>query len=660
MIVKSLRYNKFRQFKFENTIEFSCDKDKNVTIILGNNTYGKTTLLQMFNWCFYNKAIFNDNPNFLLNYEISKKMFNGDTRNVEVEIILEHDNNEYSIFRKQEYMKLNGKVIGKPSQLKITYKDLSTGITYLVERESDMNSIINTILPEELSGYFFFDTERVQNVSERKDLTKSVQGLLGLTVLDNTIKHLGKRESKTTVIGSFYSDLNLNDNKKADDALDKVQLNEESAAELKNGKENCEYEISQYERKCEILENKIRDNENTTELQNLKDKLVRNINSEKDALEKSYNSYIKEFSSNSMNFFSQPLLGQASEFLKESDVDDKGIKDVTAQSIMEIMKRGTCLCGTRVVEGNEAYEHLMDELKFVPPESIGTTIRNFKKDIDLFNAPNKNNRFFVLLEDYMKDILRYKSKINELEDEITEIEKEIEGKEDSRKYQKQLNVFKQTLRDLQGKNEDYIGKIAYTEGEIERFKKVYDGLTASSEKNKEIREYLAYAEEINTWISNHYKEKEKLIREELEKRVNDIFSRMYHGERKVVIDDKYQTTLLTLIGDEEIETGESEGLLRVKNFAFIAGLVDLAKSKILDVDGQDLGNEPYPLILDAPFSNTDEVHIRNISRELPKVAEQVIMFVMEKDWKYAELVILDKVDKQYNLEKHSDTYTTIS
>ena len=80
MIVKSLRYKNFRQFKNENTIKFSCDRDKNVTIILGNNTFGKTTLLQMFNWCFYNKAIFNDNPYFLLNYEISKKMFNGDTK----------------------------------------------------------------------------------------------------------------------------------------------------------------------------------------------------------------------------------------------------------------------------------------------------------------------------------------------------------------------------------------------------------------------------------------------------------------------------------------------------------------------------------------------------------------------------------------------------
>ena len=137
---------------------------------------------------------------------------------------------------------------------------------------------------------------------------------------------------------------------------------------------------------------------------------------------------------------------------------------------------------------------------------------------------------------------------------------------------------------------------------------------------------------------------------------------MYHGERLLEINEKYQTVLYTVIPEtkQKVISGESEGLIRVKNFAFIAGLVDLAKNKALKVGENRLENEPYPLILDAPFSNADEEHIRNISKELPMVAEQVIMFVMKKDWRYAETVILDKVNQKYTLEKHSDTYSTIS
>ena len=236
MLIKSLRYKNFRQFKGEKTIEFSCDPQKNVTIILGDNTFGKTTLLQMFNWCFYDKAIFNDNPDFLLNLELSSGMYNNDPPiEVLVEIVLVHEGREYTINRKQDYLKMNGKVVPRDSQLKVSYKELSTGKTGYIEKDKDMKSIINMILPEDLSGYFFFDTERVQNVAERKDLSASVKGLLGLTVLDNALKHLGKEESKTTVIGSFYEDLKKNDDSKASEALAEIQAAEETRVDL------CQY-----------------------------------------------------------------------------------------------------------------------------------------------------------------------------------------------------------------------------------------------------------------------------------------------------------------------------------------------------------------------------------------------------------------------------------
>jgi DNA sulfur modification protein DndD len=46
--------------------------------------------------------------------------------------------------------------------------------------------------------------------------------------------------------------------------------------------------------------------------------------------------------------------------------------------------------------------------------------------------------------------------------------------------------------------------------------------------------------------------------------------------------------------------------------------------------------EPYPLVMDAPFSNADEIHINNISSIIPDIAEQVILIVMRKDWKFAQ------------------------
>lgn len=663
MLIKSLRYKNFRQFKGENQITFSCDPQKNVTIILGDNTFGKTTLLQMFNWCFYDKAIFNDNPDFLLNLELSSAMYNGDNSiEVLVEIVLEHEGRDYTITRKQDYLKVNGTVTHRDSQLKVTFKDLSTGKTGYIEKDKDMKSVINLILPEDLSGYFFFDTERVQNVAERKDLSASVKGLLGLTVLDNAIKHLGKEESKTTVIGSFYEDLKKNDDSKASEALDEIQAAEEAREYQQKIKDDAENEIDNYERRREVLEGKIRDLQATTDLQKRKDQLTRDIKSEQEALEKVYSEFPVLFGDDAVWFFAQPLYRQAMEFLEQAKVDDKGISDVTANTIKELIRNGRCLCGAEIVDGNDAYTHLMEQIKFVPPESIGTTIKNFKKDIQQYNKINTNDRFFQTIQSRIADILRFKNRIQEWEEEIADIEQQIEGKDDAKKYQIELNDVKQRLKEKTKTKELAIAKIAEAESQKERFKKIYDTLIAKSDKGREIRRYLAYAIKIQEWIQNYYNEEESKIRTELQEHVNVIFQRMYHGERMLEINEKYQTVLYSVIPEthEKVISGESEGLIRVKNFAFIAGLVDLAKDKTLKVGEDKLENEPYPLILDAPFSNADEEHIKNISRELPMVAEQVIMFVMKKDWRYAETVILDRVNQMYTLEKHSDTYSTIS
>ena len=129
--------------------------------------------------------------------------------------------------------------------------------------------------------------------------------------------------------------------------------------------------------------------------------------------------------------------------------------------------------------------------------------------------------------------------------------------------------------------------------------------------------------------------------------MNDNFSKMYHGERSIFIDEKYRVRY------SDITTEESDGLKAVKSFAFIASLVSMAKDRILDDDEMQLG-QVYPLVMDAPFSNVDEIHIDNICRILPKTANQVIMAVMQKDWEYAAINLNRFVGKSYSIVKDKD------
>lgn len=187
MLIKSLKMQNFRQFKGVTSVAFSCDPDQNVTIILGDNTYGKTTLLQAFNWCFYETAMFDNNPDFLLNLEVANAMLNGDNETVFVEVCVIHNGVEYIITRSQQYHCANNKVVGaKKCQSKVSYKQPNGEFESV--RAVEVQNVIENILPKDLSTYFFFDTERVRSISTRKDVSDAVKGLLGLSVMDNAIK----------------------------------------------------------------------------------------------------------------------------------------------------------------------------------------------------------------------------------------------------------------------------------------------------------------------------------------------------------------------------------------------------------------------------------------------------------------------------------------
>ena len=68
MIINKLELYNFRQYIGHQEVEFSTDPEKNVTVLIGVNTSGKTTIVRAFEWCLYGKNGFED-P-FLLNSDV--------------------------------------------------------------------------------------------------------------------------------------------------------------------------------------------------------------------------------------------------------------------------------------------------------------------------------------------------------------------------------------------------------------------------------------------------------------------------------------------------------------------------------------------------------------------------------------------------------------
>lgn len=654
MLIKTLRLENFRQFKGVTEIKFSCDAEKNVTVILGDNTFGKTTLLQAFNWCLYGEANF-DNNKFLLNSELAVHMKNGERKTVSVEISLLHNGTEYIVTRTQRYTCGGGKVRGEAVPTVAVSRKCDDGQTKSIDSERKMSELINSWLPKDLSTYFFFDTERISTVSQRRDIANAVKNFLGLSALENTLRHLGDRSLKSTVIGRIYNSMDSDGDAKAQQALNAAQTAREKREAIAKQLEECNEQIARYEERKSELEKILRENQSTTDLQKEIDKLERKIADEKKYLFDATESFFRDFNADAMKFFLQPLLDNADNILAKLNIADKGVRNVTKATIDELIQRGRCICGREICLGNDAYRHLMDEMHYVPPESIGITVRHYRDRLKLFSLDGA--RVYENIRQRYDEIHRCKERIAEWEDDLADLREKISGKENMARYEAEHADIRKRLRNLNATKDRLNQQDGALASDIESYQKKYDSLTFRSQKNREAKELLTYAEELKAWLEPTCRKNESRLRESLQAEVNKIFDEMYHGHRRVELDEQYHVELIASVGDGESLLSESEGLNRVKNFAFIAGLVALAKRQIFKE--LKITSEAYPLVMDAPFSNADEIHTANISKVLPRIAEQVIMFVMQKDWNFAETVMIQRVGQKYRLNKIRETFTKI-
>ena len=102
MIINRLELYNFRQYIGYQSVDFSTDPEKNVTVLIGINTSGKTTIVRAFEWCLYGKNGFEDPV--LLNSEVRANMNVGDVQDTWVSVNFTHDNKEYTLRRLFKYV----------------------------------------------------------------------------------------------------------------------------------------------------------------------------------------------------------------------------------------------------------------------------------------------------------------------------------------------------------------------------------------------------------------------------------------------------------------------------------------------------------------------------------------------------------------------------
>lgn len=649
MIINKLELYNFRQYIGHQTVEFSTDKDKNVTVLIGINTSGKTTIVRAFEWCLYGKNGFDDPV--LLNSNVRSNMNTGDKQETWVAVTFSHDNLVYTIKRSFRYTCTERRQAGNAFDVILKKPEENLSLEYLQNdgqtktpiNRADISVSMDRVLPQDLSDYFFFGGERISGIANRTDLSKAVRGLMRLDVLENARDHLSK------VIKGFHAGIDTSGDANAEKARNAIETYNQQLHVFEEDRDNAEKQMQywQEQEKNYAADLAKSDIEQVKKAKAERDRLEKTLSAERVKLENDVQALVDAFNTRPFSFFGMPALKQTLQMLETVKETTECVPGMDQDAIDYLIARKRCICGTQLLPGSLSYDKIMEERRKLPPEAIGAVVNNYKNKAEGYLAGTE--RFLSTLEDRYKRIRLTQRNIGELQDQwdqqsdliIDDTDAgaiETKRKNASTKYKEAKSDFETALQQIGRCKEN----IKNCEATIEKYAK-------SSKKNQRIANLIAYSEAVYAWLDETYRDKESTVRSELQRRVNDNFSRMYHGDRSITIDDKYRVRYV------DVKTEESDGLKAVKSFAFISSLVSMAKDKILDEQDMALGQD-YPLVMDAPFSNVDEIHIDNICQILPNTANQVIMAVMQKDWDYASDNLGPCVGKSYKIMKDSDAH----
>ncbi|APV43669.1 DNA sulfur modification protein DndD [Dehalogenimonas formicexedens] len=659
MLLKSLKLRNFRQFRGDQTVYFSVDPEKNVTVIMGVMGSGKTTFAQAFTWCLYGDTDFEDKS--MLCKATASAMLPNTEETVKAELALEHNGVEYTIIREQRYQKDGAGIIKRPNQpiFVIAYKNKDGQREYVDELKTEMT--MKELLPKELSRYFFFDGERIGTMSKElrkgksQEFAQAVKGLLGLSAIAAALDHLKGRGPKASVLRNYDESYDTRSDNKIAQYTREIQELNDSLSKIESRIEEIDKEDILARDKCAVLEEKIKLNEDSIRLAKEKDTLKIRLQSLILSKATNTSSLLKFFNLHAPSYFSKKLMRDALQQLSEAQKLDKGIPDIHARTIEYLIKRGICLCDNKIEFGNPEYKALNKVLEFIPPQSLGSTIGQFVRDCEL--KSQQSNLFYENVAEKYALVRENDNDYSSTEEQIVLIETKLQGMINVGELQKDLMKYEKALRDLQSERDNLNREKGRCEMNRDRRNTERNELSLKDENNRKIEIYKAYAQYMYNILSALYTEKEAETREQLEYNVNHIFKTIYNGGLSLSIDEKYNIQINAIDCEgyhDEIEASMGQSISVI--FAFISGVTKMARQRRAS-ENELVSCEPYPLVMDAPLSSFDKTRIKTVCDVLPQVAEQVIFFIKDTDGELAEAHMASKVGKRYLFDKKNEYET---
>ena len=667
MIINSIEMSYFFRIYKSSKIEFSVDKNRNVTVIKGDNGTGKTTMLSAFSWAFYGVV---EDPlvvDKMLNKRRLHEMHVGDLESAGVKIEITDSGHTYIISRFQRFKK-----VSENESVKIGDPDFS-----VVDKANPSNPIMDKsffegIIPKDLKGFFFFDGERIDRLAKidgRAEIRKAILDILGLTTL----------EKIEEAVGDVQSDYNKKiKNASKNEVLKKLRQDyEDTEAAIKVDKELLDGDGTE-EKPGLIAKRKEAEQEINRCTRFLKEhnaEAVKNLQLQRDNLEAEKRNIIAaeareqrevmhHVSKNFKYYLLSDRFEEISDFLEEKRKKKELPSDIKVQFVKDLLDSGECICGQKLIEGQCYHANIRKLLETAGREELDNAYITMRAFVDSNEINEITKGFFDVVNDYSNNVIGYSTRIDEIDKDLKDIGKKLSSdfgdliasheamleKAQSIKDDclQQEYYYSQNIRSNEAKKKALEAKIKLEEakqGNKDMFSDAFNLAVEVGRLNEEIRQLFI-----------------EITREDMDEKIKDVFAHISRKEdREACLNENFELTIRNKISHQPqiLSTGERQ----VTSLAFIGALVSYAKEKTESDLITDFSGGDFPIVMDSAFGNLDPTHKANVAKGLPQLATQVIVIISDEQWKgTVEENIAERVYSVYNMrdgeyEGNDDEYT---
>ncbi|HKQ05750.1 MAG TPA: AAA family ATPase [Blastocatellia bacterium] len=612
MKLERITLENFRQYHIRQRLAFAKDRKRNVTIIHGINGAGKSSLFLAINWCLYGEGI--SNVAELMSKEAISHAQVGEIVRLIVEVAFQHDGERYVVTRRLAGEKrADGSVsiVGEDD-----FTMMQTRRDGQARRAGNPISRMNSILPSNVRTYFLFDSEKIDNFAKSEasnEVRYAIYNVLKLEVLTRGRRHLEeaaaeyRRELKRISTGELKE--LVEQEEKALAARDKAVAR----------KEELEREIESARRKISDIDQRLSEMQSAQGLQQQRATLERELKEREDELDQLVGQ-IRNLAASGFIIIAQPAIDQALAILDEKRERGEIPSNIRRQFVQDLIERMRCICGRDFKAGGAEYKRLLALMNSSLSGSLEDEVLNAAAALKSF--AERGERLRGDLNNAMRRRVELVDIINRLDEEITDVGNKLKGspQEEISRLEKQREDFRADIESNKSGQGSLDAQLESLSGQLDELKKQIQAAKKVKSAERVLTRKAELAQSAADAIGEVYETFAGDMRRRIEAKTKEIFKLLVWKDSHfcdVRLGEDYNLEVIDRYGlpaRPDLSAGERQ----VLSLSFIT-----AMSRVSE--------EEAPLVMDTPFGRLSSHHRNSITKHLPELADQLVLFVTDEE-----------------------------